>query len=251
MSQPPGVMFITGGSRGIGAATAAMAASQGWDVAITYRSRGDAADNVVAACESFGQRAIAQQCEVSNEASVTAWFASSTATLGPPRCLVNNAGILFAMSRLEDMTVERVRRVMEVNVIGAFLCAREAVRSMATDRGGAGGTIVNVSSAASYLGSPNEFVDYAASKGALDTMTIGLAKEVANRGIRVNGVRPGLIDTDIHADAGTPDRVEQLKANVPMQRGGSADEVAAVILYLASDAASYVTGTNINVAGGR
>lgn len=165
--------------------------------------------------------------------------------------MVNNAGILFEMSRLEDMDVERIRRVFEVNVMRAFLCAREAVRRMATDRGGAGGTIVNVSSAAAYLGSPNEFVDYAASKGALDTMTIGLAREVADRGIRVNGVRPGLIDTDIHADAGAPDRVERLKSNVPMGRGGYADEVAAAILFLAGDESSYVTGSNIDVSGGR
>jgi len=251
MTKTPGVMIVTGASRGIGAATARGAAEQGWQVVLTYNEQRDTADVVVRACQEAGSQAIAQQCDVSDESSVIAVFERCESVFGQPTCLVNNAGILFEMSRLEDMDVERVRRVVEVNVVGAFLCAREAVRRMATDRGGTGGSIVNVSSAASYLGSPNEFIDYAATKGALDTMTIGLAKEVADRGIRVNGVRPGLIDTDIHADAGMPDRVNLLAANVPMQRGGTADEVADLILYLASDAASYVTGTNVNVAGGR
>ena len=244
-------MLITGGSRGIGAATAMLAAERGWDIALTYNHRADDAAAVVQQCRDHGVSALAHQCDVSDEASVIALFERCTTDLGQLTCLVNNAGILFEMSRLEDMDVDRVRRVVDVNIVGAFLCTREAVRRMATDRGGDGGAIVNVSSAASYLGSPNEFVDYAATKGALDTMTIGLAKEVANRGIRVNGVRPGLIETEIHSDAGMPDRVERLAPNVPMQRGGTADEVAALILYLASDDASYVTGTNVNIAGGR
>ncbi|MCL4144125.1 UNVERIFIED_CONTAM: hypothetical protein GTU68_025863 [Idotea baltica] len=244
-------MLVTGGSRGIGAATAVSAAQSGWNVAISYHAKKAAADEIVNRCRDHGVAAFAQQCEVADEASVLELFARCDQELGPLGCLVNNAGILFAMSRLEDMDVDRVRRVTEVNTIGAFLCAREAVRRMATDRGGQGGSIVNVSSAASYLGSPNEFVDYAMTKGAMDTMTIGLAKEVADRGIRVNGVRPGLIDTDIHADAGVPDRVDRLKDGVPMRRGGTADEVASLILYLASDGASYVTGTNVNIAGGR
>jgi|MEHZ01.5.fsa_nt_MEHZ011533150.1_2 NAD(P)-dependent dehydrogenase (short-subunit alcohol dehydrogenase family) len=251
MTTANNVMLITGGSRGIGAATALLAAQNGWDLAISYHAKRDAAEAVVSRCREFGVQAFAQQCEVADEGSVLELFAQCDRTLGTLGCLVNNAGILFPVARLEDMDVDRVRRVTEVNTIGAFLCAREAVRRMATDRGGHGGSIVNVSSAASYLGSPNEFVDYAMSKGAVDTMTIGLAKEVADRGIRVNGVRPGLIDTDIHADAGVSDRVERLKANVPMGRGGHPDEVAALILYLAGDGASYVTGANINVAGGR
>lgn len=244
-------MLVTGASRGIGAATAKMAAERGWSVGVSFHSRREAAEEVVAACKSHGVAAFAARCEVAEESSVLDFFAQCEQELGTPTCLVNNAGVLFPMSRLEDMDVERVRRVLDVNVVGAFLCAREAVRAMATDRGGAGGAIVNVSSAASYLGSPNEFVDYAASKGALDTITIGLAKEVADRGIRVNGVRPGLIHTEIHADSGVPDRVEKLQGNVPMKRGGTAEEVASLILYLASDEASYVTGANINVAGGR
>jgi len=251
MSQAPGVMLITGGSRGIGAATAVMAAQRGWKVCVSYHSNREAADDVAARGKAAGSQVTAHQCEVADEASVLDLFRHCEHELGPLTCLVNNAGILFEMSRLEDMDVDRVRRVVDVNIVGAFLCAREAVRRMAIDRGGNGGSIVNVSSAASYLGSPNEFVDYAASKGAMDTMTIGLAKEVADRGIRVNGVRPGLIDTDIHADAGMPDRVERLSAGVPMRRGGRADEVASLILYLASDEASYVTGTNVNIAGGR
>lgn len=251
MADSPGVMLITGGSRGIGAATAQLAANRGWHVAISYNEQVGAAEAVVAQCRSAGVQALSQQCDVADEASVVSFFDRAEAELGPIECLVNNAGILFEMSRLEDMDVERVRRVVDVNIVGAFLCAREAVRRMATDRGGVGGSIVNVSSAAAYLGSPFEFVDYAATKGALDTITIGLAKEVADRGIRVNGVRPGLIDTEIHGDAGMPDRVERLAGNVPMQRGGTADEVAALILFLASDDASYVTGTNVNIAGGR
>lgn len=244
-------MLITGGSRGIGAATAAQAARLGWNVALTYRSRAEEAERIVESCVSAGVRAQAYQVDVADEDQTVELFRSIDNDFEDLSCLVNNAGILFEMARLEDMALDRVRTVFEVNVFGAFVCMREAVQRMATDRGGQGGTIVNVSSAASYLGSPNEFVDYAATKGALDTMTIGLAKEVAARGIRVNGVRPGLIETDIHADAGVPDRVDRLKGNVPMQRGGTADEVADLILYLAGPQSTYVTGSLINVAGGR
>lgn len=245
------VMLITGGSRGIGAATARMAAVEGYDVCVNYASNADAANAVVADCRAVGVSAMAVQADVSDEQQVIDLFEETEAELGPLTVLVNNAGILHAASRLETFTVERLREVVDVNIIGAFLCAREAVRRMSIGHGGEGGAIVNVSSAASYLGSANEFIDYAATKGAMDTMTIGLANEVATEGIRVNAVRPGLIDTEIHASAGIPDRVERLAGNVPMKRGGSAEEVASLILYLASDAASYVTGTLVNVSGGR
>lgn len=251
MSSSERIMLITGGSRGIGAATARLAAQHGWSVALSYNTNHDAAAEVIQSCHDQGAKAIAHQCDVADEAAVLKLFERCETELGSPTSLINNAGILFGMTRVEDLSYERIRRVVDVNIIGALLCAREAVRRMATDRGGSGGTIVNVSSAASYLGSPNEFVDYAATKGALDTITIGLAKEVADRGIRVNGVRPGLIDTEIHADAGVPNRVELLRANVPMQRGGAPEEVADLILYLAGPNSSYVTGTNVNVAGGR
>lgn len=251
MAEPTGTMLVTGGSRGIGAATALQAAAKGWDVALTYRTQAQAAADVVAACQAAGARAVAYEVDLAGEDAAVQLFKDVDNDLGPLRCLVNNAGILYEVSRLEDISLERLRSVFEVNVFGAFVCAREAVRRMATDLGGTGGTIVNVSSAASYLGSPNEFVDYAASKGAMDTMTIGLAKEVADRGIRVNAVRPGLIETDIHADAGVPDRVARLQGNVPMQRGGTADEVADLILYLSGDQSTYITGSLINIAGGR
>ncbi len=245
------VMLITGGSRGIGAATARMAAAEGYDVCVNYARNGEAAASVVADCRSYGVSAMAVQADISDEQQVIDLFEETEAELGPLTVMVNNAGILHAASRLDTFTVERLREVVDVNVIGAFLCAREAVKRMSTAHGGEGGAIVNVSSAASYLGSANEFIDYAATKGAMDTMTIGLAKEVAAEGIRVNAVRPGLIDTEIHASAGIPDRVERLAGNIPMLRGGTAEEVAALILYLASDAASYVTGSLVNVSGGR
>lgn len=245
------VMLITGGSRGIGAATAVMAAAEGYDICVNYASNADAAAAVVDECRAAGASAMAVQADVSDEDQVIELFEQTEAELGPLTVLVNNAGILHTASRLETFSIDRLREVVDVNVIGAFLCAREAVRRMSTALGGAGGSIVNVSSAASYLGSANEFIDYAATKGAMDTMTIGLSKEVATEGIRVNAVRPGLIDTEIHASAGIPDRVERLAHNIPMQRGGTAEEVASLILYLASDAASYVTGTLVNVSGGR
>jgi len=228
-----------------------MAAAEGYDVCVNYANNADAANSVVADCRAAGVSAMAVQADVSDEQQVIDLFEETEAELGPLTVLVNNAGILHTASRLESFSIERLREVVDVNIIGAFLCAREAVRRMSTAHGGEGGAIVNVSSAASYLGSANEFIDYAATKGAMDTMTIGLAKEVATEGIRVNAVRPGLIDTEIHASAGIPDRVERLAGNVPMQRGGTADEVAGLILYLASDAASYVTGTLVNVSGGR
>ena len=244
-------MFITGASRGIGAAAAKAAAAKGWSVGVGYNHRSGAADEVVAACRQTGVEAMAVQVDVADEAAVISAFDAVTGALGPISSVVVNAGILFEVARLDEMSLERVRRVMDVNVLGAFLCCREAVLRMSTRHGGSGGTIVNIGSAAAYLGSANEFIDYAASKGAMDTLTIGLAREVADEGIRVNCVRPGLIDTTIHADAGVPDRVERLKGNIPMQRGGTPDEVADLILYLAGDASSYVTGSLINVSGGR
>lgn len=249
MNRP--VILVTGGSRGIGAATAVMAACRGYDVAISYRSDEAAAEATLGACRAVGAAAIAVRCDVAFEHEVVALFEETTERVGVPRVFVNNAGILHRMSRLDEMDGDRLREVVAVNVVGAFVGAREAVRRMSTRHGGAGGVIVNVSSAASYIGSPDEFIDYAATKGAMDTMTIGLAKEVATEGIRVNAVRPGLIATEIHASSGVPDRVERLAGNVPMQRGGTADEVAETILWLASDAASYVTGTLVNCTGGR
>jgi len=244
-------MLVTGGSRGIGASTAIMAAGRGYDVAISYVTDSDVAGETVAACEQAGAAAEAIRCDVAVESDVIGLFDEAERSSGPVRVFVNNAGIVGPPARLDEMDVARLQRMMAVNVTGALVAAREAVRRMSPRHGGVGGAIVNVSSAASYLGSPNEFVDYAATKGAMDTMTIGLAKEVAPDGIRVNAVRPGLIDTEIHASAGLPDRVERLKAGVPMGRGGTAEEVAETILWLASDAASYVTGALVNCSGGR
>jgi NAD(P)-dependent dehydrogenase (short-subunit alcohol dehydrogenase family) len=244
-------LFITGGSRGIGAATARMAAADGWNIFLTYANRRDDAEAVAADCRLEGVDAECFQLDVSSEQSVTATFRRFDERAGALHCLVNNAGMLEQQSRLDAFTAERLERVFATNVIGAFLCAREAVRRMSTRHGGSGGSIVNVSSAASRLGSPNEYIDYAASKGAIDTMTIGLAREVATEGIRVNAVRPGLIETEIHASGGDPGRVARLAPGTPMGRGGTADEVAGAILYLASEAASYVTGSFIEVSGGR
>ncbi len=245
------VALVTGGSRGIGAATARLLAVQGWDVAIGFRADGAAAGTVAADCRRSGVSAVAIQADVAVEADVLALFTELDAELGSVRALVNNAGITAPASRVEDVTVERIERLLAVNVLGSFLCAREAVRRMSTSHGGVGGVIVNVSSVAARLGSPGEYVDYAASKGAIDTMTLGLAKEVATEGIRVNAVRPGMIHTEIHASGGQPGRVERLQHVVPMQRGGEADEVAAAIAWLCSDAASYVTGALLDVSGGR
>lgn len=245
------VMIVTGGSRGIGAATARIAAVRGYDVCVNYRQDAAAAASVVADIEKAGGRAIAVAGDMSSEKDVVNLFETSDAQLGPLKVLINNAGIVGAQSRVEDYTLERLQQMFAINITGAFLCAREAVRRMSTRNGGTGGAIVNVSSAAARLGAPNEYVDYAASKGAMDSMTIGLSKEVAAEGIRVNAVRPGLIYTDIHASGGEPGRVERLKEGVPMQRGGEADEVARVILWLASDESSYTTGSLVECSGGR
>lgn len=245
------VILITGGSRGIGAATARLAALQGYAVAISYVHNRATADTVVAAITAAGGQALAVQANVALEADVLRMFKQVDESLGRITALVNNAGVLEVQSRVEHMTAERISRVLTINVLGSFLCAREAVRRMSTAHGGPGGAIVNLSSRASKLGSPGEYVDYAASKAAVDTLTIGLAKEVAAEGIRVNAVSPGLIETDIHASGGEPGRVERLKASVPMGRGGTAEEVAQAVLWLLSDAASYTTGTVLEVSGGR
>jgi NAD(P)-dependent dehydrogenase (short-subunit alcohol dehydrogenase family) len=245
------IALITGASRGIGAATARLAASHGYAVCVNYRQDRAAADAVVADIERTGGRALAVAADVSSEPDVVRLFETADRELGPIAALVNNAGIVGRQARVDEMDAARLNRMFAINVIGSFLCAREAVRRMSTRHGGAGGAIVNVSSAASRLGSPNEYVDYAASKGAIDTMTIGLSKEVAAEGIRVNGVRPGLILTGIHASGGEPGRVDRLRGSIPMQRGGGSLEVARAILWLLSDEASYSTGTFIDVAGGR
>lgn len=246
-----GVVLVTGAARGIGAATATLAAAKGCAVCVNFRN-GEA--NAHALCERIaasGSRAIAVQGDVSVEADVVRLFDECTRQLGVPTGVVNNAGVLETQMPVVDMGLERLQRVFATNVFGTILCAREAVRRMSTAHGGRGGSIVNVSSAAARIGSPNEYVDYAASKGAVDTFTLGLAKEVAAQGIRVNAVRPGLIETDIHASGGEPGRVERLKTGVPMQRGGTADEVARAIFWLLSDESSYTTGTLIDVSGGR
>jgi len=249
MTHP--VILITGGSRGIGAATAILAAQRGYDVAFTYQSNATAAKEVTEKIQATGRKALMLQADVAVEADVLSVFKQVDAQLGRLDALVNNAGILEKIMRLEEMDAARWQRVLGVNVIGSFLCAKEAVLRMSTRHGGKGGGIVNVSSVAARIGSPNEFVDYAAAKGAVDSMTIGLAKEVATENIRVNAVRPGLIYTEIHASAGEPGRVDRAKEGVPMKRGGTAEEIADAILWLLSDQSSYVTGTTIDVAGGR
>ncbi len=247
----PRVVIVTGGGRGIGAATATLAAERGYAVCVNYRSNQAAADAVVAAIEASGGTALAVGADIALEPDVVRLFETVDARLGPLTALVNNAGILERQTRVEHIDAARIDRVFGTNVRGAFLCAREAVRRMSTRQGGAGGAIVNVSSRAAQLGAPGEYVDYAASKAALDALTIGLAREVAGEGIRVNGVRAGIIYTDIHADGGEPGRVDRLGPTLPMQRGGDAIEVARAILWLLSDEASYSTGTFIDVAGGR
>jgi NAD(P)-dependent dehydrogenase (short-subunit alcohol dehydrogenase family) len=247
----PPIVLVTGGSRGIGAATARLAAARGYAVAVNYLAQAAAATQVVEDIERAGGRAIAVQGDVSLEADVCRIFGEVDRTLGVLSALVNNAGILERQMKVEQMTADRLARVFATNITGAFLCAREAVRRMSTARGGSGGAIVNVSSGASRLGSPGEYVDYAASKGAIDTLTIGLSREVALEGIRVNAVRPGFIYTDIHARGGEPNRVDRVKELVPMKRGGHADEVARAIVWLLSDEASYSTGTFIDVTGGK
>ncbi len=245
------VLIVTGGSRGIGAAIASLAAREGYAVCLSYLGNRDAAAEVVASIVGKGGVALAVQADVAVEEDVVRLFGQVDASLGRVTALVNNAGILERQTRVEDMDAARIGRIFATNVIGSFICAREAVRRMSTKHGGAGGAIVNLSSRASRLGSPGEYVDYAASKGAIDTFTVGLAKEVAAEGIRVNAVSPGIIHTDIHASGGAPDRVERMKEGIPMKRGGTAEEVARAVLWLLSDVASYTTGATIDVAGGR
>jgi NAD(P)-dependent dehydrogenase (short-subunit alcohol dehydrogenase family) len=245
------VLIVTGGSRGIGAATATLAAARGYDVCVNYLHRLDAAEAVVREIERIGRRAIAVQADVAVEADVLRLFQTVDRQLGRLTALVNNAGILETQARVETVTAARLTRVLAANVTGSFLCAREAIKRMSTRHGGSGGAIVNVSSVAARLGSPGEYVDYAASKGAIDAMTIGLSQEVAAEGIRVNAVRPGFIYTDIHASGGEPNRVERVKQFVPLKRGGRPEEVASAILWLLSDEAAYSTGTFIDVTGGK
>jgi NAD(P)-dependent dehydrogenase (short-subunit alcohol dehydrogenase family) len=244
------VILVTGGSRGIGAATVRLAAARGYAVCVNYARSHSAAIDLVREIEANGGRAAAMAADIAREDDVVRLFAEVDRTLGPVRVLVNNAGTLERQMRVDEMTAERLQRVMSTNVVGAFLCAREAVKRMSTRHGGAGGAIVNVSSAAARLGSAGEYVDYAASKGALDTMTIGLAREVAAEGIRVNAVRPAFMRREIHAQGGEPGRVDRVAPSVPMRRGGEAEEVARAILWLASDEASYTTGAFVDIAGG-
>ena len=251
MTSDRKVLIVTGGSRGIGAATARLAAQRGYAVCVNYVSNRIAADGVVAEIERGGGKAIAAAADVASEADVVRLFETVDKSLGRVTALVNNAGTLERQMRLEQMDAARLTRMFAANVIGSFLCAREAVKRMSTRHGGRGGAIVNVSSGAARLGSPNEYVDYAACKGAIDTMTIGLAREVAEEGIRVNAVRPGHIYTEIHALGGEPGRVDRVKQSVPMKRGGQPDEAARAILWLLSDEASFSTGTFIDVTGGR
>lgn len=251
MATQSKVMLVTGASRGIGAAVALLAASRGYAVCVNYHQRGDAADAVVKAIRAQGGQAMAVQADMAREEQILALFERVQETYGRLDALINNAGVLDLQTTVEQMSAQRIRRILDTNVLGVFLCCREAVRRMAPRHGGRGGAIVNISSMAARLGSPNEYVDYAASKGAVDTLTVGLAKEVAGDGIRVNAVRPGLIRTDIHASAGEPGRVDRLSDGIPLKRGGMPEEVAAAVLWLCSDEASYTTGTFIDVSGGR
>jgi NAD(P)-dependent dehydrogenase (short-subunit alcohol dehydrogenase family) len=245
------VVLITGGSRGIGAATAVLAAQRGYDVCLSYQQTAAAAQEVVKQIEQQGRKALALQADVSFEPDILRLFETVDKEFGRLDALVNNAGILDQQTSVEHLTLERLQRVFSTNVFGSFLCAREAVKRMSIRRGGRGGAIVNNSSAAARLGAPHEYVDYAASKAALDTLTIGLAKEVAHEGIRVNAVRPGIIITEIHALGGEPNRPQRLAEFIPMRRSGEAHEVATAIVWLLSDEASYITGTLLDVAGGR
>ncbi|WP_027037434.1 SDR family oxidoreductase [Mesorhizobium ciceri] len=251
MSGTKKVLLVTGGSRGIGAAICRFGSKAGYRVAVNYAANQDAAEALVAEIEAAGGEAFAVKGDVGSEADIVAMFEAVDRAYGRLDALVNNAGIVDVKARVDEMDVSRLERMMRINVVGSFLCAREAVKRMSTRHGGSGGSIVNISSAAAVLGSPGEYVDYAASKGAIDTFTIGLAREVALEGIRVNAVRPGIIDTDIHASGGQPDRVERFRDLLPMKRAGKADEVAGAVLYLLSDAASYTTGAILNVSGGR
>ena len=245
------VLLVTGGSRGIGAATALLAAQQGWSVAVNYTANSLAADEVVRQIRASGGNAISIQADVADEAQVLRMFEHIDAKMGRLQGLVNNAGVIDVYARLDEMSMARWRRMFDINVLGSMLCAREAILQMSTRHGGVGGSIVNLSSAAARLGSPGQYLDYAAAKGAIDSFTLGLAKEVAGEGIRVNAIRPGLIDTEIHASGGLPNRVKDLEHLVPAKRGGSAMEVAQAIVWLLSDEASYTTMSLVDVSGGR
>ncbi len=247
----PKTVLITGGSRGIGAATARLAAAQGWDVAVNYTRDAAAAHTVAADVQALGRRALVLQADVAEHAQVLAMFAAIDSAWGPLNGLVNNAGVVDVPARVDEMSPQRLQRMFAINVMGSIWCAQEALRRMSTRHGGAGGSIVNLSSAAARLGSPGQYVDYAAAKGAIDTFTLGLAREVAAEGVRVNAVRPGIIETDIHASGGQPDRAAQLAPQVPMRRAGSADEVAQAIVWLLGEGASYTTGSVVDVTGGR
>lgn len=249
MNKP--IALITGASRGIGAATARLAASRGYDIALNYLHNAASAEALAAEVRTLGRRAITIQGDVAIEADVLRMFAEVDTKLGRLTALVNNAGVLDKQTRVQDMSVERMQRIFNTNVLGSFVCCREAVKRMSTANGGSGGAIVNLSSRAAALGAPGEYVDYAASKGAVDTLTIGLAKEVAAQGIRVNAVRPGIIETDIHASGGEPGRPARLGPLIPMQRSGTAEEVAQSIVWLLSPASSYVTGALLDIGGGR
>ncbi len=246
-----GVLIVTGGSRGIGAATCLRAAADGWDVVVNYATNSNAAQAVVAGVEEQGRRAVAIEGDMSEEADVLSLFAQAEKALGPVKGLVNSAGTTGKVTRVEDMSTEAMKGVLDLNVLGTMMCCREAVRRMSTNHGGSGGAIVNLSSIAPRLGSPNEFVHYAASKGSIDAWTLGLAREVAAEGIQVNAVAPGMIDTEIHASAGAPDRVARFGPVTPIGRAGTADEVSEAIVWLLSDAARYCIGTVLEVAGGR
>jgi NAD(P)-dependent dehydrogenase (short-subunit alcohol dehydrogenase family) len=248
MTGAAGVMIVTGGGRGIGAATARLAAQRGYAVCVNYLQNRSAAEKLAG---EIGNGAIAVAGDVAAEADVMRLFETVDAKLGRLTALVNNAGIVERQSRVEAMGAARLQRMFATNVVGSFLCAREAIKRMSTQRGGKGGAIVNISSGASRLGSPGEYVDYAASKGAIDTMTIGLAKELAADGIRVNAVRPGFVNTEIHASGGEPNRIERMRDMIPMKRGGEPEEIARAILWLLSDEASYSTGAILDATGGR
>lgn len=245
------VILVTGGSRGIGRSAAKLAGARSWSVGVNYAGNARAAAETVAEVQKAGGKAIAIKGDVASEKDVIAMFDATSKAFGTIDGLVNNAGIIAPSLPLAEMTVERMRRLFEVNILGSYMCAREAARRMSTSRGGKGGVIVNLSSAAARLGSPNDFVDYAGSKGAIDTFTIGLSKELGPEGIRVNAIRPGLIDTEIHAVAGSPDRAFTLGKQMPLRRAGTADEVGEAIIWLLDDASSYVSGSILDVAGGR
>ncbi|PBB66847.1 NAD(P)-dependent oxidoreductase [Mesorhizobium sp. WSM4312] len=251
MSEAQKVLLVTGGSRGIGAAVCRLGAKAGYRVAVNYASNNAAADALVGEIKAAGGDAFAVKGDVGSEPDIISIFEAVDRSYGRLDAFVNNAGIVDAKARVEEMSAARLERIMRINVVGSILCGREAVKRMSTRHGGKGGAIVNISSAAAVLGAPDNYVDYAASKGAIDTFTVGLAREVALEGIRVNAVRPGIIDTDIHASGGQPDRVALIQDTLPMKRAGTADEVAGAVLYLLSDAASYTTGAILNVSGGR